>query len=273
MSRRRRPSEPVEHTLPEPSGTLLDAFAALVRHMSQPAVQTPPESRVLRRPRSARRLQRRASDNDTIEVPGRFGVSVLRGRVAESWREFNPETFCMPPHILINEEQVIWGRRWIVKTTSLGERHGLGVFACEDIVVPDPCPLDGVPLFPYCGSVYGTSEWNRILSQCPAWKVYQLDMDRYAGSTVRHSQIKIVDGDPIRSSNIAGYINSSLGTRPKRMKNIEWLQFDGPPLHPPYPMRANMAGHIMTSAIRTIRAGEELFTSYGWGCHSDNDSD
>ncbi len=34
-----------------------------------------------------------------------------------------------------DEEVVVWGRRWIVKTFTLGERHGYGVYACEDIIL------------------------------------------------------------------------------------------------------------------------------------------
>jgi len=48
---------------------------------------------------------------------------------------------------------VVSGRRWIVKTSTLGERHGYGVCVCEDIIVEDSasCHREGPTLFPYGG--------------------------------------------------------------------------------------------------------------------------
>ncbi len=53
-------------------------------------------------------------------------------------------------------EFVVWGRRWIVKTSTLGKKHGYGVYACEDIIVEDlaSCRRKGPTLFPYGGPIY-----------------------------------------------------------------------------------------------------------------------
>jgi hypothetical protein len=112
-----------------------------------------------------------------------------------------------------DEEVVVWGRRWIVKTSTLGERHGYGVYACEDIIVEDSarCRREGPTLFPYGGPIYKRRHWNRILTQHLEWKTFALEMDTFAGSTRRHSDVRVIDGDPIRSGNIAGFIKSTVG--------------------------------------------------------------
>jgi hypothetical protein len=70
-------------------------------------------------------------------------------------------------------------------------------------------------LFPYGGPIYKRRHWNRILTQHPEWKTFALEMDTFAGSTRRHSDGRVIDGDPIRSRNIVSFINSTVGTHPK----------------------------------------------------------
>jgi hypothetical protein len=128
-----------------------------------------------------------------------------------------------------DEEVVVWGRQWIVKTYSLGERHGYGVYACEDIIVKDSANRrrEGATLFPYDGPIYKKRHWNKLLTQHHEWKTYALEMDTFANSTRRHSDGRMIDGDPIRSENIAGFINSKVGTRHKCMDNCEWVFVKG----------------------------------------------
>ena len=66
----------------------------------------------------------------------------------------------------------------------------------------------------------------------------------------------MIDGDPVRSCNIAGYINST--KFPKRLKgeiptlepNVEWVYVEGPIVQPtlesPHPSLLN---HIVTITI------------------------
>ncbi len=93
---------------------------------------------------------------------------------------------------------MVWGKRWIVKTSTLGERHGYGVYACEDIIVEDSTSYhrEGPTLFPYGGPIYKRRHWNRILTQHPEWKTFALEMDTFAGSTRRHSDRRVIDGLP-----------------------------------------------------------------------------
>ncbi|CAK9201085.1 unnamed protein product [Sphagnum troendelagicum] len=163
-----------------------------------------------------------------------------------------------------DEEVVVWGRQWIVKTSTLGERHGYGVYACEDIIVEDSasCRREGPTLFPYGGPIYKRRHWNMILTQHPEWKTFALEMDTFAGSTRRHSDRRVIDGDPIRSGNIVGFINSTVGTRPKRRANCEWVFVEGPP-PAPYGQTYH-EDHCLVIATRTIRSGDELFTHYEW---------
>jgi hypothetical protein len=67
-----------------------------------------------------------------------------------------------------------------------------------------------------------------ILTQHPEWKTFALEMDTFAGSIRRHSDGKVIDGDPIHSGNIAGFINCTVGTQPKRRANCEWVFVEGP---------------------------------------------
>ncbi len=73
---------------------------------------------------------------------------------------------------------------------------------------------------------------------------------------------RVIDGDPIHSGNILGFINSTVGTLPKRRANCEWVFVDGPP---PAPYgQIYHEDHCLVIATRTIRSGDELFTHYEW---------
>lgn len=216
----------------------------------------------------AKRMAHKHGMPEIVSVDGRWGPSTFHGKAAKVIKEFEPSVLGLPA-IPLDEEVEVWGRRWIVKPSTLGERHGYGVFACEDIVVPDGLTyasggrFDGPTLFPYGGVVYRRRHWNLILQQHPEWKTYQLDMDGHDKCTRRFSEQQIVDGDPVRHNNIAGYINSCVGTlRPKRKPNVEFVFCEGPP-PAPYGQTYHH-DHTMVMAIRTIRAGEELFSHYLW---------
>ncbi len=72
----------------------------------------------------------------------------------------------------------------------------------------------------------------------------------------------MIDGDPVRYPNIAGYINSSRGIQPQRIPNVEWNLVDG---SPPFPFHGKTVDdHVMTVAISPIRAGDELLCAYEW---------
>jgi hypothetical protein len=203
-------------------------------------------------------------EEDSMEVPGRHGPFILRGKAINIYKNFSSAIFSCPPEIPINEEVEIWGRRWIVKDTTLGFGCGLGVFACEDIHVPYPLHRkdDGVHLFPYVGSVYSRRQWTVLVTQHPSWKVYQLDMDSHPEAMHRPYHTRVIDGDPVHYGNIAGYINSTKGSKPKKRPNVHWVQIDGPTLHE-YCI-VHMDDHVMTTVIVSIRAGEELFCDYAW---------
>jgi hypothetical protein len=173
----------------------------------------------------------------------------------------------LPLTFSYGEEVEVWGRRWVVKPSTLGERHGYGVFACEDILV-DPeigrsgHGREGPTLFPYGGPIYKRRHWNMILTQHPEWKTYALDMDTFDGNIRRFCEQRVIDGDPIHTGNIAGFINSTVGSRPKRRQNCEWVFVEGPP---PAPYgQSYHHDHCLVVATRTIRAGDELFTHYEW---------
>jgi hypothetical protein len=87
-------------------------------------------------------------------------------------------------------------------------------------------------------------------------------MDTFASSTRRHNDGRVIDGDPICSGNIVGFINSTVGTLPKRKANCEWVFVEG---LPPAPYgQADHEDHCLVIATRTIRSGDELFTHYEW---------
>ncbi len=198
-------------------------------------------------------------------VKGRFGKSLLEPKVAKLYREFDPHIYRMPSIMLVDREVVIGGRRWVVRNSSLGPDMGLGVFACEDIDVPSHLGAEmqyAPALFPYCGTVYTSRHWRTLVRANPSWKVYQLDMDCWPGSHKMDEHSRTIDGDPVRSANLAGYINSSWNTRPPRRANVEWVTVEGSP-GPPFDGR-HVDDHVMTVAILPIRAGDEILCEYQW---------
>ncbi len=154
-------------------------------------------------------------------VEGRLGMSTLTGKAALVLREWSPSTFNLPDNVDVEVEMTIGGRRWLVKDSTLG---GYGLFACEDIPVPANLGHDmqyAPALFPYAGPVYTAKEWRVLVRENPSWKMYQLDMDKWPGSHKRHEHSRTIDGDPMRYPNIAGYINSTQGTKPQLRENVE----------------------------------------------------
>ncbi|CAK9871772.1 unnamed protein product [Sphagnum jensenii] len=214
--------------------------------------------------RQRSKAQRPSEGHARTIVEGRWGMCEFTGKCANIIQSWNPAVLGLLDSLPYDEEVVVWGRRWIVKTSTLGERHGYGVYACEDIIVEDStsCCREGPTLFPYGGPIYKRRHWNMILRQHPEWKTFALEMDTFAGSTRRHSDVRVIDGDPIRSGNIAGFINNTVGTRRKRKANCEWVFVEGPP---PAPYgKTYHEDHCLVLATRTIRSGDELFTHYEW---------
>jgi hypothetical protein len=173
-------------------------------------------------------------------------------------KRFDPAPWGVPEIIPINEVVRIWGRPWRVTQTSLQGKIQLGVFACEDILV---CAGQTVDLFPYCGSVYSRGSWQILVRHLPSMAEYSLSVD--SGSDL-HSERRYVDGDPVRSSNIAGYVNSSYGFRSSRPhSNVAWQVRHGRPMGSPYISGdLNPVMHVMTVAKHSITAGDELFAAY-----------
>jgi hypothetical protein len=101
-----------------------------------------------------------------------------------------------------------------------------------------------------------------ILTQHPEWKTFALEMDTFVGSTRRHNDGRVIDGDPICSGNIVSFINNMVGTQLKRRANCEWVFVEGPPLAP-YGQTYH-EDHYLVIATRTIRSRDELFTHYEW---------
>jgi hypothetical protein len=210
------------------------------------------------------KAQRPSEGHARTIVEGRWGMCEFTGKCANIIQSWNLAVLGLFDSLPYDEEVVVWGRRWIVKTSTLGERHGYVVYGCEDIIVEDSasCHREGPTLFPYGGPIYKKKHWNMILTQHPEWKTFALEMDTIAGSIRRHSDGRVIDGDPIRSGNIAGFINSTMGTQPKRRANCEWVFVEGPP---PAPYGETYhEDHCLVIATRTIRSGDELFTHYEW---------
>ena len=257
----RPPSVPSQGLLDVIGHALAQTFGVGSGASHEPLV--PP---VVPRPKRARAVgRRRPPRDDAIErlvVEGRWGLCEFTGKCVSIVKEWDPSLLGLVDTSPVDEEVMIWGRRWIVKTSSLGERHGYGVFACEDIILEDGAGREGPTLFPYGGPIYKRRHWNMILQQHPEWKTYALEMDTFDGTTRRFSEGRVIDGDLVRSGNIAGYINSSVGTRPKRRANYEWIFVEGPP-PTPYGQTYHK-DYVLVVATRTIRAGDELFTHYEW---------
>jgi hypothetical protein len=72
----------------------------------------------------------------------------------------------------------------------------------------------------------------------------------------------VIDGDPIHFGNIVGFINSTVGTRPKRRGNCESVFVEGP--RPALYGQTYHEDNCLVIATRTIRSGDKLFTHYKW---------
>ncbi|KAL3693546.1 hypothetical protein R1sor_007197 [Riccia sorocarpa] len=71
------------------------------------------------------------------------------------------------------------------------------------------------------------------------------------------------DDDTSGCPNLAGYINSVIGTRrPQREPNVMWVLIEDPPAS--YGRR-DLEFHVATVPTRPIQAGEELLCDYPWG--------
>jgi hypothetical protein len=112
--------------------------------------------------------------DDFLQVDGRLGVSHIRGKAIQVLKIWKGWVYNLPDTIPVEEEVVVGGRRWIVKDSTLGVGIGYGLFACEDIDVPNHLGHDmqyAPALFPYAGPIYSTRAWKLLLSQAPTWKV------------------------------------------------------------------------------------------------------
>ncbi|CAM6061409.1 unnamed protein product [Sphagnum tenellum] len=143
---------------------------------------------------------------------------------------------------------------------ALLEAFTVGIGTSHEAKDSASCRREGPTLFPYGGLIYKRRHWNMILTQHPECKTFALEMDTFAGSVRRHSDGRVIDGDPIRSGNIAGFINSTVGTRPKRRANCDQVFVEGPP-PAPYGQTYH-EDHCLVIVTRTIRSGDELFTHY-----------
>ena len=116
--------------------------------------------------RQRSKAQRPSEGHARTIVEGRWGMCEFTGKCANIIQSWNPVVLGLLDSLPYDEEVVVWGRQWIVKTSTLGERHGYGVYACEDIIVEDStsCRREGPTLFPYGGPIYKRRHWNRILT-------------------------------------------------------------------------------------------------------------
>ncbi|KAL3682317.1 hypothetical protein R1sor_000339 [Riccia sorocarpa] len=228
-----------------------------------PPPLTPPRTR--RRRRGSQSLA--ADDSLVLHIPSRVvrrGIR-LRGEAARIYREFDPASLELPPSIPIGEEVSVWGHRWIVRQSTLGRHVGLGLFACEDILFDFAAPEETrSTLFPYAGTIYSHDEWLVLVGAHPTgFRTYLLDVDSWRGSSIPREEYRFVDGDPARCPNLAGYINSVIGTRrPQRQPNVMWVLIEDPPAS--YGRR-DLEFHVATVPTRPIQAGEELLYDYPLG--------
>lgn len=179
----------------------------------------------------------------------------LRGRALEVIRDAHPGRVGLPDDTIpIGEEIMVWDRRWIVRPSSLGPHTGLGLFAMDDILVPDGCiPDDRPELFPFHGPTYSHSHWRILSRQCPTFGRYGIKVDL-------RQEKAFMDGYPPRTGNLAGYINSTRGLlRGGMLPNAEWVEYF--PGHHAR-METRVTHFVITHATRTIRAGDEILVDY-----------
>lgn len=200
--------------------------------------------------------------HDTIEIPSRRGPVSITGRAAITFHECNSLLYGVPASIPVGEIVEVWGRRWIVRESSI-PGSGMGVFAMDRIEVPEGTTFAHYPqLFPYVGAVYKYAQYRVMRRGVPFFKEYILESGKVMNLPPHRR--RYIDGDPTRSGNIAGYIQSSVGN-PRDIEsrpNAEWHYVDGG--HPWFQPRWNKDFHIMTVATTTIESGDEIFISYGY---------
>ncbi|KAL3677588.1 hypothetical protein R1sor_027536 [Riccia sorocarpa] len=220
---------------------------------------SPPPITPSRTRRGRRGSQSLAADDSLIlHIPSRVvrrGIR-LRGEATRIYREFDPASLDMPPSIPIGEEVSVWGHRWIVRQSTLGRFAGHGLFACEDILFDSAAPEETRPtLFPYAGTVYSHDEWLVLVGAHPTGiRTYLLDVDSWRGSSMPREEYRFIDGDPARCPNLAGYINSVIGTqRPQREPNVMWVLIEDLPAS--YGMR-DLEFHVATVPTRPIQGGD-----------------
>ncbi|KAL3689846.1 hypothetical protein R1sor_016155 [Riccia sorocarpa] len=133
-------------------------------------------------------------------------------------------------------------------TIQIPSRHGplsiIGKAAAtylDSVVVEPNTHYDNYPqLFPYVGAVYKHKEYKLMLRHMPSLIDYILDTSQKVPGGAQKR--RYIDSDPVRTGNIAGYIQSSLGTNIG--SNAEWHYVDGG--HMWFHRRWNKGFHIMT---------------------------
>ncbi len=85
--------------------------------------------------RQRSKAQRPSEGHARTIVEGRWGMCEFTGKCANIIQSWNPVVLGLLDSLPYDEEVVVWGRRWIVKTFTLGERHGYGVYACEGLSI------------------------------------------------------------------------------------------------------------------------------------------
>jgi len=170
---------------------------------------------------------------------------------------YNPTHYGYNEPIPLNVKFRCWNRLWEVKQSTLGPAAGLSLFAAEDIVVREMRSglVSNVYLFPYCGPLYQHIEWEMLVLEWPQIKTYSLCSN---GQTCGHfTRQQYIDGSPLYTWCIAAYMNS--GVFNQSTVNVEWEESYE---HHPKIHKDSKLPHVWTVAIRSIRAGEELFANY-----------
>ncbi|KAL3697094.1 hypothetical protein R1sor_011170 [Riccia sorocarpa] len=76
------------------------------------------------------------------------------GDAAVTYRTCNSTYWGVPASIPTREVVTVWGRRWIVKESTI-PNTGFGIFAMDRVVVEPNTHYERYPqLFPYVGAVY-----------------------------------------------------------------------------------------------------------------------